>query len=363
MLSRPRDLERVRARLTSWLMAKMPDASELSIAPFERPSAGYSNETFLFDLSYRLGDGVHHERLVARLAPRDFLVFPEYDLVAQCRVMRSLAATTIPVPRVRWLEEDATVLGTPFYLMDAIGGEVPAEVPSYHSYGFVSEATPERRTHMWWSGIETLARIHALDWRRLGLAFLGVPPPDTGPLDRQLDYYDGYLRWVCESGAPQPILQAALAWLRRNRFVPARVTLCWGDARLPNLMYRDDEVVGVLDWEMAFLGDPEEDLGWWLFMDWVNNEGYGLPRAVGFPGRLETIHHYEELSGRAVEHAPYHEVLAAFRFGVIMARIAGRLREIEAPLPTPDLETNNPCTQRLATVLGLPAPGAPSGGS
>ena len=54
---------------------------------------------------------------------------------------------------------------------------------------------------------------------------------------------------------------------------------------------------------------------------------------------------------------------AAFRFGVIMARIAGRLREIEAPLPTPDLETNNPCTQRLAAALGLPAPGAPSGGS
>ena len=164
----------------------MPDASELAIAPFERPSAGYSNETFLFDLSYRLGDGVHRDRLVARLAPSDFLVFPEYDLVAQCRVMRSLAATTIPVPRVRWLEEDATVLGTPFYLMDAIGGEVPAEVPSYHSYGFVSEATPERRTHMWWSGIGTLARIHALDWRTLGLAFLGVPPPETGPLDRQL---------------------------------------------------------------------------------------------------------------------------------------------------------------------------------
>ena len=64
MLSRPRDLERVRARLTSWLMAKMPDASELAIAPFERPSAGYSNETFLFDLSYRLGDGVHRDRLL-----------------------------------------------------------------------------------------------------------------------------------------------------------------------------------------------------------------------------------------------------------------------------------------------------------
>src|SRR2546430_10729554 len=97
-------------------MAKMPDASELAIAPFERPSAGYSNETFLFDLSYRLGDGVHRDRLVARLAPSDFLVFPEYDLVAQFRVMLCLAATTITLPRVRGLATDATVHGTPLHL-------------------------------------------------------------------------------------------------------------------------------------------------------------------------------------------------------------------------------------------------------
>src|SRR5437899_8204847 len=125
-------------------MAKMPDASELAIAPFERPSAGYSNETFLFDLSYRLGDGVHRDRLVARLAPSDFLVFPEYDLVAQCRVMRSLARTTIPVPRVRLLEEDATVLGSTFYLMVAIGGEVTAALRSYHPYGLALQAAPSR---------------------------------------------------------------------------------------------------------------------------------------------------------------------------------------------------------------------------
>src|SRR5437763_35548 len=97
--------------------------------------------------------------------------------------------------------------------------------------------------------------------------------------------------------APQPILAHALAWLREHRYAPRHVALCWGDARLPNLIYRNDEVVGVLDWEMAFLGDPEADLGWWLFMHWATGEGYGFPPLEGFPGRGETIRRDEALTG------------------------------------------------------------------
>jgi putative sterol carrier protein len=211
---------------------------------------------------------------------------------------------------------------------------------------------------MWWSGVEMLARIHALDWRALGLAFLGVPGAGTNPLDRQLDYWEGYLRWASPD-IPQPILDTALAWLRAGRYVPERIALCWGDSRLPNMILRADRVAAVLDWEMAFLGDPEADLGWWLFMDWASSEGYGFPRLAGFPGVDETIARYEAWSGHAVRHARFQEVFAAFRFGAIMARVAARLRAIGAALPVPDFETNNVCTQRLATLLDLPAPGAP----
>jgi aminoglycoside phosphotransferase (APT) family kinase protein len=104
-----------------------------------------------------------------------------------------------------------------------------------------------------------MADVHKLDWRRLGLSFLGVPPDDTGPLDRELAYWAHYLAWAKEE--PQPILEAALAWLGANRYAPERVTLCWGDARLPNTMFGPyGDVVAVLDWDMAVLGDPEWDL-------------------------------------------------------------------------------------------------------
>src|SRR2546425_9081746 len=96
--------------------------------------------------------------------------------------------------------------------MAAIDGEVPPEIPPYHAAGFVFEATPSRRAHIWWRGIETLARVHGVNWQALGLSFLGVPPPGTGPLDRQLDYHRRYLQWACPE-TPQPILGAALRWL------------------------------------------------------------------------------------------------------------------------------------------------------
>ena len=358
MLSRQRDLESVRARLASWLRERLPSARGLAVSALQAPGAGFSNESLLFDLTYESEGRAHVEPLVVRLTPEEFRVFPEYDLARQFHVMRALGSTAVPVPCVRWLEEDAGVLGSPFFVMDRIAGEIPSEVPPYHTVGFCFEATPEGRARTWWSGIEVLARIHTLDWRALGLGFLGVPGGGTDPLDRQLAYYTRYLEWA-RGPEPQPILEATLAWLRANRYVPARVALCWGDSRLPNVIFRDDAVAAVLDWEMAFLGDPEADLGWWLFMDWHHSVGTGIERLPGLPGRDETIGRYEALTGVAATHVLYNEVLAALRFGAILVKVAANLAAAGIPIAGPDLATNNACTRRLAEILGLPPPGEP----
>ncbi len=356
MLSRERDTGPLRNRLEEWLRRQMPGAEDLSLAPLRKPEAGLSSETFLCDLTYREGGAGRELGLVLRLRPSDFLVFPEYDLPRQWRLLRSLAGSGVPVPVVHGVEEDESILGSPFYLMERIDGRVPSEVPPYHCAGLCFEASPAERQRMWWSGIEALARLHTLDWRARGLSFLGAPAAGTDALDRQIDCYTRYLRWVA-GDRPQPILESALAWLRDNRYTPRRVGLCWGDARMPNLIFRDGEVAGVLDWEMAFLGDPEADLGWFLFMDWASCDGYGFPRLEGFPSREQTIDRYQQLTGAEVENAYYNEVFAALRFGVIMARVAGRMQELGLPTPVPDFERNNVCTQRLAALLELPPPG------
>src|SRR5262249_13839154 len=206
------------------------------------------------------------------------------------------------------------------------------------------------------------ARVHALDWRALGLGFLGEPgpgraAPDSNPMDRQLDYWERFLALVRADGPPQPTLDAALAWLRANAFTPRRIALCWGDSRLPNLMYRDDEVVAVLDWEMAFIGDPEADLGWWCFLDWANNEGYGGPHLDGIPSKEETLARYSALTGHRVEHAHWHEVFAAFRHAVVRARVARGMRAVGASLAAADWEANNAGPRALGRLLDLPSPG------
>ena len=359
MKAQHRDLGDIQARLSSWFSGKMSAARDIRLSGLDRPSGGLSNETIFGRLSWREGDHDRSRSLVIRLEPKEFKVFPEYDLSRQFHIMKRLSQTSVPVPPVLWLEENAHILGSPFYVMERIDGEIASEVPPYHTFGLCFEASPERRARMWWNGIEAMAAIHALDWEKLDLSFMAVPTGGGNVLDPQLDYYESFLNWA-KSQESQPVLDAALAWLKSNRFTPTRLSLCWGDSRLPNLIFRDDGVAGVLDWEMAFLGDPEADLAWWIFQDWQHSEGYGIPRLEGFPGPEETIRCYEELTGHRVENFLYHEVMAAFRFGVIMLRVADRMKEQGIPTPTPDFASNNPCTQRLATLLELPPPGGPA---
>ena len=349
--------EELHDRLQAWLAEKMPGASGLMLSPLTKPSIGFSNETLVCYVTYRAGGWERREDLVVRLEPGNFQIFPEYDLRRQARIMQCLAGTDVPVPKVRWVEEDAAVLGRAFYVMDRIAGEVPSEVPPYHAAGVFAAATVEERSAMWWSGIETLASVHAVDWRTTGLGFLGEPPARVPPTRRQLEYYERMLDWAEEEREPQTVLRAAQGWLRENECDSELVALCWGDSRLPNVIYREGRIVGVLDWEMAFLGDPEADLAWWLFMDWFSSGGYGVTRLEGMPGREETVARYEELAGRAVRHLEYYKVFAGMRFGVIMVRVAAMIRARGMPLPSPDFGSNNPATRKVAEMLGLRPPG------
>ena len=109
-----------------------------------------------------------------------------------------------------------------------------------------------------------------------------------------------YLGWAQEE--PQPILEASLQWLQQQHYAPARITLCWGDARLPNTMFNPEgDVLAVLDWDMAILSDPESDLAFMIVLDWLLSEGTGVPRLEGFPSKEETVRRYEELTGWRVE--------------------------------------------------------------
>jgi aminoglycoside phosphotransferase (APT) family kinase protein len=355
-----RDLAQARRQLQSWLEAKLPDASGVELSELSAPAfTGFSNETLLFDAGWTTGGAGHREPLVARVLPTAHAVFLEQNFDLQYRVMSALgAATDVPVPRMFWLETDESILGSPFYVMERVDGEVPGDNPPYTTQGWLYDSTPGDQERLWWSGIDRMADIHNLDWKSLGLEFLEAPGVGTAGLDDQLEYYDRYFTWAAR-GEPNPVVEAALAWVQANR--PASdepKALCWGDARIGNMIFSDYTCAAVLDWEMVTLGDPVQDLGWWLFLDRHHAEGTGVPRLPGFPSHEETVARWETRTRRSAQDLEFYEVFAALRFAVVMIRIATLIVQFELMPPGIDLATNNAVTRLLAKMLHLPAPDA-----
>lgn len=352
-----RDLELTRKRLTEWFGRRLPAATDVQLSELSGPGmTGFSNDTVMFDAAYSLEGARRVDPIVARIKPSGFPVFPEYDLGLQFRVQKLLGDTDVPVARMYFEESDESVLGAPFYTMERVEGRIPTDNPPYHAGGWVTEAQPEQRATLWWSGLDVLTRIHRLDWKGLGFDFLDAPERGDTPLEQEIRYYEHYLEWAAR-GKPQPTVEAALEWLKTNRPRETEpVTLCWGDSRIGNMIFDDFRCAAVLDWEMVTLGNPVKDLAWWLFLDRHHSEGIETPRLPGFPGRAETVARYEALTGQTVRHLDYYEAYAGFRFGVIMIRLAQQMVDYGVMPEDSGFETNNIVTRLLAKILELPAP-------
>ncbi len=316
-----------RKALEQWFRDTHPEAREVRLGELEIPQAtGMSNITVSFRLRWREGDAGKQRQMhcVARLKPRRS-VFPEYDLRHQYRIMESLAGEAkVPVPSLLGEDPRGALLGTPFFVMAHVDGLIPTDIPPYHMGGWLhDDATPQQRGALWRLGVEKMAAIHRLEYRRLGLDFLS-PPARLSPLEQQLRYWEKFLHWSLD-GAPHPLGEQALARLRRDAPKDEPIALCWGDARMGNIIFgrqlSQPKVAALLDWEMARLGNPVQDLAWWHFLDDSFWRGLNLPRLEGLPPPAEDLVQWEKHSGHSVRHYQYYYLLAAFKHTLIMSRI------------------------------------------
>jgi aminoglycoside phosphotransferase (APT) family kinase protein len=352
-----RDLVAARAGLERWLRAKLPQATDLALSELSAPQAsGFSNETLLFDLVWSEAGQRRSESLVVRIQPTGYQVFPEYDMRMQYDCMRLLAPAGVPVPKMFWLElEDTQLLGAPFYVMGRVNGRVPSDRPPYTMDGWLKESPPADQERVWWGAIESMAKIHSLDWRRAGFGFVDRPELGAGALEQHMAYYERYLRWAAR-GKPQPTADAAWQWLVKHKPDDPVDSLCWGDARIGNILFDGTRAAAVLDFEMVTHGNGEQDLAWAIFVDRHHSEGLGQPRLPGFPSYDATIARYEELVGRKTQHMRWYQIWAGFRFAVVMIRIAQQMVHYGVMPADSKFETNNIVTNLLAKDLGLPAP-------
>ncbi|HEY1702801.1 MAG TPA: phosphotransferase family protein [Trebonia sp.] len=362
----PQDTEPEQARaatreaLGGWLARQLASRGgrAVRLGELSEPDAGYSGRTVFAGASWTRADGERQAReLVVRVQVPDQQLFVAPDALRQARTMAALAGEPgVPVPEIWFTESDPGVLGAPFYVMDRVRGRVPGDVPSWHKKGWTVELPPAQREKLYDNGLAALVALHRVDWRpRLGfLAPPGapaparhpgsqepsVPPVAPGPgtaLDRYLADLERWYEWCEPSRRFGPdILAAGLRHVLENRPDDPCEGVVWGDARVGNMCFADDQSVAALfDWEGATIGPAGIDLGWWLMFERYLCEAQGLRRLDGIPDREGTIARYYELGGADVPDIDYYELLAAVVMTLITSKLADVL--IDSGRVTPDI--------------------------
>ena len=299
-------------RLGQYLQAEgLVQPGEFSL---EKIGGGQSNPTFIL----RQGD----TGLVLRKQPAGGVLPSAHRVDREFRVLSALAeARALPVPRPLVYSDRAEIVGTPFYVMEYLPGRVFGD---YSARG----VSPDQRRAMYLDMAETMARLHKVDWRALGLEGYGR---EGGFFQRQI------ARWTEQWNRSRTRENADVEELiaRLPGLVPDddETVLCHGDFRMGNLMFHPTEprIVGVLDWELSTLGHPMSDVAFNAIAWRTTPAEYGGLlgedlAALGIPGEEEYLAHYCKAAGRDESATPFHMAFALFRFAVIFEGIAARAK-------------------------------------
>jgi aminoglycoside phosphotransferase (APT) family kinase protein len=309
-----RDFDASAKRLAAWLEGRL--GSDVAVSNMRVPTgAGLANETLLFDAAYTEGGQRRSTSLVVRVKPYAVMLFPDPDFDGLVRLFQTLGETGhVKVPKVYWLEQDPSILGAPFFVMEMLKARTPVSQPPYTAAGWLFEATPEQRRIVWTTAVEGLASVHKTPGELV--SFIGWPKYGPTGEDQQLGYWEDYGRWV---GLPMPDEVLALGeWVRKHRPNDPGIHLSWGDARIGNMMFGDDfRLAAVLDWDQMCLADPRHDLAWWLYFDRMYTEGMGIPRPAGMGDGKDTLQLWEELTGLKAGDLSWYEAYLVYKLSMI----------------------------------------------
>ena len=274
---------------------------------------GQSNPTFL--LKTANGEYVLRKQPPGELLPSAHQVDREY------RVMKALESTEVPVPRMIALENEGTVLGTRFYVMEKVEGRVLTDLQ-------LPDLSPAERRAVYLDLATVLAKLHQVTPEAQGLGDYGRPG----------NYYTRQIsRWSRQYEASKTesieAMDQLMAWLPEHMPDTDEARIVHGDYRLGNVMLHPTEprIVAVLDWELSTLGHPLADLGY-LCMDYHSPgyDGQGLGAledltAHGIPTEAEMLAHYCRATGRdGIENWTFYLVYNLFRSAAIIQGVYKR---------------------------------------
>ena len=299
--------------LIDWLSEHVERFREpITISQFK---GGQSNPTYRIDTAG--GSLVLRRKPPGRTLPGAHAVDREF------RVLRALGEQGFPVPRVHAFCENASVIGTPFYVMDMVPGRVvwEADFPGL---------SPEVRAAHFDAMNATLARLHSYDPKAIGLGDYGRA---GGFVERQVARWSKQYLTDSEAGR-LPAMDRLVDWLGKH--LPpdsGEARIAHGDFRCDNMIFDSEapEVRAVLDWELSTIGDPMADFTYHLLM-------YRMPAglftglagleldALGIPSEEDYVAAYCRRAGREwLPHKDYLVVFNLFRLAAIIHGIKGRM--------------------------------------
>ena len=299
-------------RLQAWLRGHVEGfLGPLSAA--ERFAGGQSNPTY--KLTATSGEYVLRRKPPGPLLPSAHAVDREF------RVMRALADTPVPVPRVFALCEDDAVIGSAFYVMEHLDGRI------FWDQRLPEIASAADRLAMFDSMNRVIADLHGVDYAAVGLGEFGRPGNYMG---RQIARWSRQYR-ASETGTIVA-MDHLIEWLPEHLPPEGAPAIVHGDYRMDNLIFHKTEprVVGVLDWELSTIGDPLADFAYHVLTWRVTPELFrGLAgvdfAALGIPGEADYVAAYCRRTGReAIAGWEFYLVYSLFRIAAILQGIAKR---------------------------------------
>jgi aminoglycoside phosphotransferase (APT) family kinase protein len=273
--------------------------------------SGASNLTYLLQYPDR--------ELVLRKPPAGMKAASAHDMKREFLIQSRLQPVYPLVPSMVALCDDQAVMGSDFYVMERVVGDIfRRDVPEGVTAGDVSVMAD--------SLINGLVQLHAVD-----ASILAELNKGAGYVQRQVEGWSKRYRNALTDDVPNG--EKVMAWLEANR--PDDVASCviHGDWRIDNVVFdlKQARIVGVLDWELATVGDPLMDLGsalaYWVDRD--DEPGFASLRRQpshlpGMPTRDEFVQKYLQLSGRRCDDFTFYEVFGLFRLAVIIQQIWAR---------------------------------------
>lgn len=292
-------LEEGLARLTSVL-----DPAAQGIKDLRRLSGGASQETFSFRI-----DGGQGQRLILRREPDTARSGGSgIGMAAEAEVIRRTVEAGVPAPRIVHELTPEDGIGSGFVMARIEGEALPHRILRDECYA------PARAEFAYQAG-GILAKIHQTDPN-------GLPIPTQSPPEVLADLAARHGK----IGDARPVFSLALRWLAEHAPARRAFRLVHGDFRMGNLMLGPEGIRGVLDWELAHIGDPVADMGWLCMESWR----FGNADPVGGLGRREDLlAGYKAAGGEPVDPAEvrWWEILSALRWGVIIEEMGSWVRD------------------------------------